>query len=186
MSTYYTPGDYWGTVTKQAMGKTKTDKPQFVLSFTVLGQVDPQDETTYTPADAQYERTMFRVITDKTVKYACEDIEQIGLEISSWSQLDPSSLNHVSAVGTSHKFRCNHETWEGNVNEKWSLARGGEGLTVTPLDDKSMRQLDAMFGKSLKQTTKPAPKPAARPAIVEAANSAMQEAATAGADDIPF
>lgn len=184
MSTYYTTGDYWGTITRQAMGKTKTDKPQLVLSFTVLGAVDPENPEGYIVADNQYERTMFRVITDKTVKYACEDVEQLGLEISSWSQLDPSSPSHVSAVGSSHKFRCSHESWEGNVNEKWSLARGGDGVAVTPLDDKSMRLLDAMFGKSLKQATKPKPAPVSKAPLADA-NAAMQESASAEVD-IPF
>ena len=39
----YDPGTYWGKVTNQQLGTTSNGNPQFVLSFSVRGIVDPAD-----------------------------------------------------------------------------------------------------------------------------------------------
>lgn len=149
---------YWGRVTKQAIGKTSNGNPQFVLSFMVLGEINPLDPQGDLIPCQTHERSVYRVITDKTVDYAMEDItalcEAKGCEgINSFRSLDPSRSDFThDFVGTELGFYCKHGEYQGKVNEKWQISRNGGASAGEAMDDKEMRQLDALFGKRLKET----------------------------------
>lgn len=55
-------------------------------------------------------------------------------------------------VGTELAFFCKHDVYEGKTNEKWQVSRGSGASAGEAMDDKEMRQLDALFGKRLKET----------------------------------
>lgn len=162
--TFYQPGRYLCHVTRQAMGKTSTDKPQFILSFMVDGQVDPNDPDVLREVAHQYERSMFRVITDKTIPYLIDDLDQLGFQGESFAHLDPDNPGCHDFTGLVMNFECTHSTYEGTTREQWGLVRDGS-LTFDPLDDKELRKLDAMFGKALKGRAKPARPAEKAPAI---------------------
>ena len=159
MGVYYKNGAaYWGRVTKQAMGKTKNGNAQFVLSFMVIGEVNPLDPQGDLISCQSYERTVYRVINDKTVDFAMQDIEALcdakGCDgITSFRSLDPDRPEFThDFVGTELAFFCKHDVYEGKTNEKWQVSRGGGASAGEAMDDKEMRQLDALFGKRLKET----------------------------------
>ena len=162
---FYEIGAYVGEVVAQALGKTSTGKPQFVLRFRVLGRPDPKDPHNYIPVQ-ENERTMYRVITEKTTEYLLEDLEVLSYQRTSFGPLDPSHPQHQSFVGQQVEMYCKHENDQnGDLREKWQLSRGASGLKVDPLDQKGVRELDALFGKALKAkvaTVLPKPTPIAK------------------------
>lgn len=147
---FYEIGNYIGEVTAQALGKASTGTPQFVLRFRVLGKPDPSDPGSFTPVQ-EYERTIYRAITPNTIDYVVQDLEKLGYERGGFGALDPSHQDHQSFVGMQIDVYCKHENnAKGDLGEKWQLSRGASGLKVDPIDSKGVRELDALFGKSLK------------------------------------
>lgn len=147
----YTPGTYLARITRQQLGKTSKGNPQFVLSFTVEAKVaaDGSGNLEQCPV---YERSIFRAITDKTVTYLMEDLDYLGIgaELSSFGQLDQDSPQCVRVIDQEIEVVCQHEMYEGQLKERWSLNRGGSGLQIEPVDKQEIRQLDTLFGKQLK------------------------------------
>lgn len=158
MSVYYEKGVYLCEVINQAIGETSTGKPQFVLRFRVLGTPDPEDPDNYFRAPQQYERTHYRVITEKTVDYFVEDLKALGFRQQSFRYLDPETPGFHNFVGQIVSMYCYHDTYEGKENEKWGVARGMSEFAVKPLDTKKMRELDNLFGKKLKELPLETPK----------------------------
>lgn len=147
---FYEVGRYACKVTNQALGEAKTGTPQFVLQFTVLGKVDPSDPTRFIPAQAQYERTHFRAITEKTIPFFMEDLKVLGFKGASFKELDPNNQPFHDFRGADIDMWCAHENdQQGNLREKWGVARQGGSLEVKPLEAKKVRDLDNLFGKHL-------------------------------------
>ncbi len=198
---YYEPGRYWGKVVNQQLGQTSTGKPQIVITFTVLGRVNSADpEGELLPCGANYERSLFRVITDKTAEWAAQDLRRLGFTGDAFADVDLNATTVSDMRGNEAAFSCEHDEYEGNVRERWQVASDGAGFVVKPLEAKQARQLDAMFGKFLKSTS-PEPKKAPlveRPTTPKArqmksANLNTNDAdlnaelqVTADADDCPF
>jgi hypothetical protein len=151
VSMLYQAGRYRAEVIQQAMGKASTNNPQFTLrikileAYTAPGVVEPVAQ--------QYERTIYRVITEKSMAGFERDLEALGLEVTSMKQLDPATPGYTSVVGTVIDCLCAANEWNGETNEKWSVAwldRAGGDIEVTPLNPAEYRQLDALFSKSKK------------------------------------
>jgi|SRR5580700_1124429 hypothetical protein len=188
-STYYAPGRYWGHVTANALGKNKKDNPQLVIRFEVRGGIDPQDpDGALLNTGEIYERTMYRVITDKTVDWVKKDLQALGFEGQGFADITDNCF-----AGKDLVFECKHEDYEGSTNERWQIAHGSGALEVKPLEPAEIRKLDALFGSALK---KDKPKPAGR-AVRPTGNGAEKPAdsdimaeTTSGAarnnDDLPF
>jgi hypothetical protein len=211
MSTTYEGGAaYWGRVTKQAMGKTSNGNPQLVVSFAIMGKINPADPEGELLPCPDGERTMYRPITEKTAEYVWEDIEALCAAKSidvpdAMRRLDPERADFsCDFAGAELAWFCKHEPYNGKLHEKWQISRKTGASAGDPLDDKEMRQLDALFGKRLKDAKKPAQaSPAAsvpekskrRTAAAMAAQAPLNdgpapwdenEAQAAPADDIPF
>ena len=158
---FYAPGRYWGRITHQKIGETKKGDAQLILQFVVLGRVSSADPEAMVPVESQFERTIFRTINDKTIDWITQDLDTLGWYGQHWRDFDEGSSAFVSIVGSEHVFRCDHETFEGNTREKWSLA--GDGIVVKPLDDNKAKQLEALYGRNLQVRKKPT---AGTPAIL--------------------
>lgn len=198
---------YWGKVTRQAIGKTKNGNPQLVVSFEVIGKIDSRDpEGELLPCPGG-ERSMYRPITEKTAEYVWQDIEALcaakGIEVpASMRAVDPDRGDFsCDFVGAELAWYCNHDVYENKLREKWQISRKTGASAGDPLDDKEMRQLDALFGKRLKDTKKPAAassvpeKARSRTAAAMAAQAPLgddkapwdeNEAPAKNDDDIPF
>jgi hypothetical protein len=147
----FNPGSYMARVTTWGLSETKHKKtPQFFIRFKPLGKINPNDPTGPLMGCPDYERTIYRVITQNTAQYVIEDLERLGYDKSSFKFLDPAVEGAHSFEGLEIQVRCDHEEYEGTLQERWNLDRDGGPLEVPPLDSKRVRQLDAMFGKSLK------------------------------------
>jgi hypothetical protein len=162
----YEVGRYIGKVTHQRLGETSSGKPQLVLSFQVLGMVnlsDPEGDLFSCP---QGERSIYRVITEKTLDYAKSDMDSLEWYGDRWSQFDEENPSFVGIIGNEYAFFCKHEPKQAKnddgewvatdeLREVWSIAQAG-GPQVKPLEAKALSKLDAMFGKALKGRQKPA------------------------------
>lgn len=169
---FYPVGVYIGEITAQALSKASTGTTQFVLRFKVLGV--PTEDDSFIPDQHKYERTIYMSITEKTIPYVTEALEKLGYGAGSFGPLDPSHPNHESFVGNQIDLYCKHEADQsGDMREKWQISRGASGIKVVPLEPKEIRELDALFGKSLK------PKSVNKPVLVE-------DSTVITDDDIPF
>ena len=155
---YYDEGIHVGQVLQQGLTKATTGTFQFALTIKVLGVADPHDATAYVPHRNQFQRTIWMAITEKTIEYVVPSLETLGYEGSTFGALDPSHPDHQSFVGKTFDFFCTHEKdQEGNLREKWSVARTAKLPELQPLESREMRQLDALFGRALANKGKKPP-----------------------------
>jgi hypothetical protein len=116
----YEVGRYIGKVTHQRLGETSSGKPQLVLSFQVLGMVnlsDPEGDLFSCP---QGERSIYRVITEKTLDYAKSDMDSLEWYGDRWSQFDEENPSFVGIIGNEYAFFCKHEPKQAkNDDGEW-------------------------------------------------------------------
>jgi len=159
MSVYYEVGRYEGIVTDQGLTETKTGKPCFFLQFDVTADLLPDGTKLALPPAHSFQRSIYQVITDKTIDFLMPDLERLGFSGNKLSQLVPDSPGCQLFIGDEVLLYCKHETYEGKEREQWSFAR--EASEVVPLDSKKAKELDALFGKKMKDhfgTAKKKPK----------------------------
>lgn len=189
--TYYELGRYWGRVTHQKLGKSSNGNPQIMVSFVVVGKVNPLDpDGDLLPVLQQYERTVYRVITDKTIDWVTQDLDQLGWTGEDWATFDEGNPNCCGIVGNELAFSCKHEPhWKTKEpREVWSVAQDSTGPAVTPLEAPELRKLNSLFGKALKGRSKvePKPAPARAPVAPPVATAPAVTTEDTGTDDIPF
>lgn len=163
-------GEYEATVTGQAMTTTKNGHPQIEIVCSLKDFLDDNGNP--------LTRTVYMVLTDKTVKYVADDLERVfGYVPEKWSHLSPDSPSFVKLLGDVMLY-CKHDEYDGKLKEKWSFSDPTRGMRPAPAPEQLMT-LDAMFGAALAGKKK-APKAAAAPKA-EPATTAPK-----GNDDIPF
>lgn len=145
---FYKPGRYTVTFTgEQGFSETKNGNMQFFVEFEVthIAAGDEWDEVTQ-----PYRRSFYRVINANTAEYAAKDLRALGFTGESFRELDPRTANPHIFEGQAVMI-CNHESWDGDIKEKWSLLyEGGARKAVDMIDVKQLKQLDMLFGKALK------------------------------------
>lgn len=157
MKAFYQPGNYLGRITTWGLGKSKNKgTPEFQIRFEVLGKINPNDPEGQLLPCTQYERTIYRYITTGTKDFVIEDLEYLGYDKPSFRYLDPNVDGSHDFSNREIKVRCDHEEYQGEVKERWALDRGHTLKEVEPLDSKAVRELDALFGSSLKKAAAPA------------------------------
>lgn len=198
MSTYYNVGMYNAEITGQGLTESSVKKtPQFFLSVVPFQQILSTGEVEDIPMGERFERTIFRPITEKTIEYLVEDLRRIGFAGKSFDQLVLGSPNCCDMRGRSINVRCEHEKYEGKTRERWSLAWGGTGYQAEPMADETVRKLNALYGKQLKEkcgngtSAKPAVPVAPEPQELESKEKFAEGELAAAAeaedvDDIPF
>lgn len=169
---YYQPGRYRAEIINQALGEAGTGNPQIVWRIKVL-ETDTGEQV-----PAQYERTIYRTITEKSMPYILEDLQTLGYEHESFRMLDPAQPGFQDFRGQIITVFCQHElAQDGNGDrEKWGIANAN-AFEVKPIESAKLRQLDSMFGKHLKGLGKGATAPRSSPV---AAGVAVDN------DDVPF
>lgn len=148
----YEIGRYWGRIVNQQLGRTSNNNPQIVITFLIIGRVDAADPDEGLIECPQYERSVFRVITEKTIDYVREDLTTLEFD-GEWEELALTHPNCVDLRGKELAFFCQHGSFklkDGSTitTEQWSIARAGT-LAVTPLDEQGCRELNALFGRPL-------------------------------------
>lgn len=163
MSTFYQTGRYRCEVTQQGMTKAGTGTPQFVIVVRVLDIYVGPDSIE--PMDRNYERTIYRAITEKTIPYLQKELDALGFPGGSLRTLDPKNGEFHDFRGVQVDCICKHEPGkDGELRERWSIAWAHDATEIQgeELAASDYRALDALFGKaSGKPAAKAAPKPAA-------------------------
>lgn len=182
-------GRYWGRITHQRLGKSSNGNPQIMVSFVVLGKVNVSDpDGDLLPVMQQYERTVFRVITENTIDWVTQDLDKLSWVGDDWATFDEGHPSCCQIVGNELGFFCKHEAHyqTGEPREVWSIAQDNMGPTVIPLESSELRKLNALFGKALKARAnvdrKEAPvcAPVPKAAVTQTGDDRTSD------DDIPF
>lgn len=158
---FYSQGVYRGTIVDHGLTKASTGTVQVAIKFKVLECLQPEGDVS-----AQYERTAFLPVTEKTMEYLVPKLQSLGYERDSIKYLNLNEPQHVDLRGQYGEFYCKHESnQDGNMREKWDVSHGGTSkpLDLKPPDAREIRNLDMLFGKARKAagTTKPQSAPAA-------------------------
>jgi hypothetical protein len=183
---FYEPGVYVAKVVQQGLTKASTGNTQFILRFRVEGKPDPVDPESM-QAVAEFERTIWMTITEKTVERIVGDLRNLGYRAESFGPLDPSHPSHESFVGNQIEVYCKHEADQsGNQRERWQLNRAAAAIEIKPLEAKEVRQLDMMFGRALKGTPSAKPTSTRTPTRQYDTVSVASDGTEITDDDIPF
>ncbi len=153
--TYTNGGVYDSRIVKWGLSESKEKKtPQVFFTILILAEIDGKGEKLDCPS---YERTIYQAITDNTVDRLVDDIARLGVDLESFSQLDPESPKAVSFEGIEVQVKCKHETYQGKTNERFSF---NFGSTIATMAKEGVGKLDALFGSRLKPVTKATTSPA--------------------------
>ncbi len=162
MSIFYQPGRYRCEVTQQGMTKAGTGTAQFVVVVRVLDIYTGPNSIE--PMDRNYERTIYRAITEKTMPYLQKELDALGFTGGSLRLLDPKNGEFQDFRGMQVDCICKHEPGkDGELRERWSIAWAYDATEIQgeELAASDYRALDALFGKANgKPAAKPTPKPA--------------------------
>lgn len=181
MSIEYNEGLYRCQILDQGLSESKTKNAQIWLKIRPVESLSPEDEGIQLPTG---DRMVYWTITEKTIGFVTDKLIALGFTGESFRQLDLSHQNPESFVGQTEDFYCKHETYEGKEREKWDLSRGD--TAIKPLEESSARKLDALFGRTLKDRVRAAPKRSAREGNNELQDFSEEQAAAVGEDDIAF
>lgn len=151
MKPFYDEGLHIGQIIEHRLTKASTGTVQLAIRVKILGLPDAQNPDSYAPHRAQYERTIFMAITEKTMPFVTESIKVMGFEGKKITELDMVDHPEFSMAGTQVDLWCKIEQdQQGNDRERWQISKGNRAMEVKPIDAKAGRQLDALFAKALK------------------------------------
>lgn len=169
-------GSYMGRITKWGLSAAKTGTPQFFATFVPLGRIDPAkpSDTENLIACPDWERTVFRAITENTIDFVARDLAALGYTRDTFDQLDPEHADAHSFADMEIRVVCKHESYQGKEKERWDFAFG-DGFTPKAMESGGMKKLNALFGKKLKQVAKAPSKAEADKAGKARADAAKKE-----------
>jgi hypothetical protein len=183
MSVFYQKGLHVGECVGQWLDSPQGKSPYFALKFNILARVEGEKEY---PVESG-ERTVYLYLTDKALDMTTDVLTHLGYDKDTLRFLDPNREGFYNFAGKRCDLWCKHEEYNGEQKEKWSVSM--PFADATPLDDKELRRLDALFGKALK-TRRPFPTAPAEPEPVAAAPSSKPVKADRPPpptdDDLPF
>lgn len=157
MSETYKPGRYRGRMNRVTLGASN-DKgtTQIAFEFTPIG-MHGADGLETCAADP---RTIFRYLKDTTIDFVIQDLAALGYDRESFAEIDSDHTNAFPWAGIEFDCRLKYEEYKGKEKERWEFARGMQ--TGKPIEDKTIRELDAKYGAYLKgrsNGSQPAKKP---------------------------
>ena len=94
---------------------------------------------------ADEERSLYIYMTAKTKDQVGRAMEYLGYNRESFKFLNRDTEGAHAFLGKEINVRCEHEEYEGSVQERWSLCTSAE---IKPLHEMRVMELDSMFGKS--------------------------------------
>ncbi len=146
MSQTFEPGRYLGRVTRWGLVKAGTGTPQFALTFTPLGRINPQNPDGDLLPCADLERTIFRSITRATAEWLLHDLKTLfEYPHDRFGPLDPEADDAFDFRDREFTAVLTYEEYDGKTREKWNFASSGQ-LSGDPLTVADVRKLDTLFG----------------------------------------
>lgn len=183
---YYEPGTYWGRIVHHQLGEAKTGTVQLIITFVVLGRVNPEDpDGDLLSVPSQQERTVYRAITENTIDIVKEDLRLVGCDPDALGSLtDLDERNGICNFrGQELAFQCRHEEDpDGVLWERWSIARERGPLDAKQPDQATIKRLDALFGFGKRNGKRNGGR---KPALSPTLERQIAEA-QAAPDDVPF
>lgn len=165
MAAFYDVGNYNVICTGSSLGENKKGNPELQIRFKPTHQLADNGEPVALPLT--WERTIYLTFTEATMGtesepgWVLQTIAALGFTGQSFGDLEKHNF-----TGTPFQARCEHDEWDGKEKEKWSVNRARTPKPVKPVEKKTLRTLDAKFGKALKAasagvTAPPLPPPPA-------------------------
>ena len=93
-------------------------------------------------------RTYFKAITPKTIGWLLADLKAIGYDRPGLEYLDPETPDAANLFDREIDVVCEHETYQGQTRERWSIYRERTREKVRRED---LARLDAQFGDQIKK-----------------------------------
>ncbi len=152
----YDIGKYRGKVIDYGiMPGTDSKNPQVFIEFELLGRYGPTGELA--PC-LPGRRTYFKAVTPNTVNWLIEDLKTLGYDRDGLKFLDPSVIGAADLYGHEADLLCEHEVWQGNARERWSIFRDRhrERANADELAALDARYADE-FHRAFGGTTPPSP-----------------------------
>jgi hypothetical protein len=154
------PGRYRGRI--RDYGVTQSQAGQQLLTvfitFDLIVQYDPTTgEWRSCPVCT---RTYYKGISPKTIGWLLADLRQIGFDKPGLEYLDPETPDAADLFDREIDVVCEHETYEGQTRERWSIHREQRRERVrrdelARLDTQHAEQIKRVLGTT--QSAAPAP-----------------------------
>jgi hypothetical protein len=141
-------GKYRGRIRDYGVTASQTGQqlPTAFIMFDVVGQYDPA--TGDLGPCPMASRTYYKGITPKTIGWLLADLKAIGYEKPGLEYLDPETPGAADLFDREIDVVCEHETYEGQTRERWSIYRERTREKVRRED---LARLDAQFGDQIKK-----------------------------------
>ena len=174
---FYDKGTYTGRVLRQALGTANSGNIQFTLNCLIVDRLENGQSV---GVIEEKERTIYMVLTEKTVEMVTAQLEHLGYDKPSIKYLDPEIDGFHDFTDQEIELYCKHDEYNGEVREKWNISMPRGQREVQKAEPAALRKLDALFSKGLKaNSAKKAPKPS-KAAAVASGNGSDTDG------DIPF
>jgi hypothetical protein len=143
-TTTYGKGRYLAEILEQGLTTSAAKgTPCFYLQLQILNRYDANGGLVDCP---QYERTYTQYLANETgVNILRADLKALGVQVTTFAQLDPATPDHVNLVGRQIDVTCELEAYQGRQRERWGIAR-----TRSTLAPEAVRALDDQFGHLLR------------------------------------
>jgi hypothetical protein len=146
MSSSFAAGKYRAQIVNWGFSKAKSGNPQIFWSVKPIGKITPGGDLENCP---DWERTIFRAITDKTIEFVAVELKALGYNYDTFDQIDrnhPQAFNFGAGEVT---VEMKHEMYQGKQQERWQFCLG-KAFEPTPVERGEVAKLNAMFGGNLK------------------------------------
>jgi len=142
------PARYRGRITDYGVEQSQAGQqhPTIFITSELVGQYDPATgELLPCPAAS---RTYYKAITPKTIGWLLADLKAIGYDKPGLEYLDPEVPGAADLFGREVDLVCEHETYDGQVRERWSIHRE---RTREKIGREGLARLDALYGDQIRR-----------------------------------
>lgn len=113
------------------------------VDFRLLGRYNPSGQLEDCPPE---ERSLYRAITEKTIRWVLADLKAIGFDRDSFTFFDPETPGAVNLYGREIEVVCDHEDYQGSPRERWAVRRDRAREKVGSAE---LARLDALYAEDI-------------------------------------
>jgi hypothetical protein len=141
-------GVYRGRIRDYGIVKSQAGNqhPTVFIDFTVIGRYNAA--TGELESCPEVRRSYFRAITERTVSWLLSDLKTIGYDRPGFQYFDPEVPGAVDLFNREIDVDCEHETYNGQPRERWSIHRKRNRDKVGRGE---LSKLDAIYADKLKR-----------------------------------
>jgi hypothetical protein len=161
------PGRYRGRIRDYGVAQSQSGQqlPTVFIAFDVVGQHDPTSgELRPCPPST---RTYYKGISPRTIGWLLADLKQIGFDKPGLEYLDPETPGAADLFDREIDVVCEHETYEGQTRERWSIHREQRRERVRRDE---LARLDSQYAEQIKRALGTTQSAAPAPAVTDVNN----------------